>query len=79
MSRIAQIRVEFMTGTHGRPQSVTIDLGAMLRHCRRERVEDVVEDLTLLCEDVLAGRRRQPPGTTPVTGHRLCQERTPWS
>jgi hypothetical protein len=35
-----------------------IGLEVMRRHCRRERVEDLLEDLALLCEDVQA--RRHP-------------------
>jgi hypothetical protein len=40
-----------------------IDLDAMRRHCRSERVEDLLEDLTLLCEDVEA--RRHPETADP--------------
>jgi hypothetical protein len=35
-----------------------VGLEVMRRHCRRERVEDLLEDLALLCEDVEA--RRHP-------------------
>jgi hypothetical protein len=39
-----------------------IDLPAMQQHCRPERVQDLLEDLDLLCEDVDAGRRPEDKG-----------------
>lgn len=31
-------------------------------HCRPERVEDLLDDLVLLCEDVVGGRRPEDRG-----------------
>ena len=59
--RILAITVCYETDAPGRPEQTMVDLEAMLRHCRPERVEDLLEDLTLLCEDVVA--RRQPEGS----------------
>ena len=39
-------------------RSAAIDLEALRRHCRRERVEDLLDDLQVLCEDVQAARDR---------------------
>jgi hypothetical protein len=33
-----------------------VTLPAMIKHCRKERVEDLLEDLTLICEDVESAR-----------------------
>ena len=54
-SRVTFISVGWTTRS-GRVR--VIDLEVMRRHCRRERVEDLLEDLALLCEDVQA--RRHP-------------------
>ena len=43
-------------------QEVTISLEAMRQHCRPERVEEVLDDLAMLCEDVLAGWGHGEPG-----------------
>ena len=40
------------------PRSAAIDLEALRRHCRRERVDDLLDDLQVLCEDVQAARDR---------------------
>jgi len=36
-------------------KKVVVDLDAMRAHCRAERVEDLLDDLVMLCEDVLTG------------------------
>ena len=62
MGRIARISVDYLTETPEGPQQTTVDLAAMLRHCRPERVEDLLEDLVMLCEDVHAGRQPEDSG-----------------
>jgi hypothetical protein len=37
-------------------RSVAIDLETLRRHCRPERVEDLLDDLQILCEDVQDAR-----------------------
>lgn len=70
-------------------QEVTIDFDSMRAHCRPERVGDLLDDLTVLCEDVLAGRHPEDPGRPPLTpsegrrdrrrGHcRADRGRVPW-
>ena len=59
-SRITFISVGWTTPS-GRVK--VIDLDAMRKHCRSERVEDLLEDLALLCEDVEA--RRHPETADP--------------
>ncbi len=60
--RILAITVCYETDTPRGPEQTMVDLEAMLRHCRPERVEDLLEDLTLLCEDVVARRQPEGPG-----------------
>jgi hypothetical protein len=38
-------------------QRALVTLPAMIKHCRKERVEDLLEDLTLICEDVQSARQ----------------------
>ena len=59
---VADISVDYLTETPEGPQRVTVKLAAMIQHCRPERVQDLVEDVALLAEDVLAGRRPEESG-----------------
>jgi hypothetical protein len=55
--RVVAIQVDYLTETPEGPQRTVVDLAAMLRHCGPERVDDLLDDLTMLCEDVqTAGR-----------------------
>jgi hypothetical protein len=60
--RIVAITVAYADGSPDDP--TLIDLAQMQAHCRAERVDDLIEDLTLLCQDVQAGW--QPEGSGPV-------------
>jgi hypothetical protein len=59
---IVDVRVDFVIEEPRGPRRTTVDLAAMVRCCRPERVEELLEDLTLLCEEVQAGRRPEDPG-----------------
>jgi hypothetical protein len=54
--RIVQISIDYLIETPEGPQRETVDLASMVQHCRRERVEDLLDDATMLCEDALATR-----------------------
>ena len=60
--RIDNVVVSWITETSDGPRSRAIDLESFRRHCRRERVEDLLDDLQLLCEDVLARRNPEDSG-----------------
>jgi hypothetical protein len=60
--QIVDIQVEYLIETPDGPRHVTIDLESLRAHCRPERVEDLVEDLLMLCEDVQARRRTEDQG-----------------
>jgi hypothetical protein len=60
--QVVAVQVEYLIETSDGPQRVTVNLESMRVHCRPERVEDLVEDLLMLCEDVQAGRRPEDPG-----------------
>jgi hypothetical protein len=57
MGRIVEISVDYLIETPEGQQQTTVGLAAMHRHCRPERIEDLLDDLTVICEDVLAGSR----------------------
>ena len=61
--RIVHVQVEYEAETG---QRTTVDLAAMTRHCRPERVSDLLDDLVVLAEDVLAMRRPDDPGRPPL-------------
>lgn len=53
---IGNVIVSWTVETPDGPRSAAIDLAAMRQHCRPERVEDLLDDLQLLCEDVQDAR-----------------------
>jgi hypothetical protein len=59
---VVGVQVEYLIETPEGARHVTIDLESIRAHCRPERVEDLVDDLLLLCEDVQARRRPDDPG-----------------
>jgi hypothetical protein len=50
-------RVQIGITTHDGERKL-VTLPAIRKHCRKERVEDLLEDLTLICEDVESARER---------------------
>lgn len=59
--RIIAVTVCYEVDTPEGPQQTTVDLEAMRTHCRAERLDDLTDDLVVLCEDVLAGLRPDDP------------------
>ena len=63
--RVAYVSVGWTTETPDGPQTTVISIESMQKHCRAERVADLIDDLTLLCQDVQdgwdAGERRSAP------------------
>jgi hypothetical protein len=60
MAEITRIVVQF-EAEDGASRRITLD--EMRRHCRPERVEDLLDDLVVLCEDVID--ERQPGDRAP--------------
>ena len=56
--RITRISVTYTVHTGTGPRHTFHSLEAMRQHARPERVDELVEDLTLICEDLLARRPR---------------------
>lgn len=52
MLRITRIEVGYTVDTGEGPLDSTISLADFQWHCRRERVDDLIDDLVVLCEDV---------------------------
>jgi hypothetical protein len=60
--QVVDVQVECLIETTDGPQRVKINLESMRSHCRPERVDDLVDDLLILCDDVQARRRPQDAG-----------------
>jgi hypothetical protein len=57
LRRITSVSVGCITDTEDGPAETTISLADIVRCCRHERVEDLLDDLAMLCEDVEARGR----------------------
>jgi hypothetical protein len=60
VGRIVAITVAYEDG--GPEDPTLIGLADMREHCRAERIEDLLDDLLILCEDVQAGRQPESYG-----------------
>jgi hypothetical protein len=60
--QVVDVQVEYLIQTSDGSQRVSVNLESMRTHCRPERVDDLVDDLLLLCEDVQARRWPLDPG-----------------
>jgi hypothetical protein len=58
--KVVSITIGWTVDTDDGPSTSVISLGELERHCRRERVDDLVDDLVVLCEDVQDAR--EAPG-----------------
>jgi hypothetical protein len=57
--KIENVVIGWTIETPDGQRSAAIDLETLRRHCRRERVEDLLDDLQMLCEDVQNARDQQ--------------------
>jgi hypothetical protein len=55
-ARIENVVVGWTIDTPDGPRHAAIDLASMRRHARSERVEDLLDDLAVICEDVTRAR-----------------------
>jgi hypothetical protein len=65
--KIERVQVGYTVETGDGPERKAVTLGALRRHCRTERVADLIEDLELLCQDVETGRRPDDQGRPPLS------------
>jgi hypothetical protein len=56
---IERVVVGYTIDASNGPERKAVMLGALRKHCRAERVDDLLDDLVMLVEDVEAARR--PP------------------
>jgi hypothetical protein len=69
-SQVVGVQVEYLIEASDGPQRMTVDLESMRTNCRPERVDDLVDDLLMLCEDVQARRWPEEPGRSSLTLNR---------
>jgi hypothetical protein len=73
--KITRVAVTYTVDTPGGPRRTFHELAHMRRHVRPERLGELLDDLTVICEDLLAAREPRPasgPATmrgrrTPIT------------
>jgi hypothetical protein len=56
MGKIASVQVVYEIDGENGVEAKSISLTAMRKHCRPERVEDLLDDLAVLCSDVQEAR-----------------------
>ena len=66
MGKIAKLEVVYEIDGGNGVEAKSISLTAMRKHARPERVEDLLEDLELICEDVQAARDAAESGRLRV-------------
>jgi hypothetical protein len=54
--QVVGVQVEYLIENSDGPQRVMVNLESIRTHCRPERVDDLIDDLVLLCQDVRAKR-----------------------
>jgi hypothetical protein len=59
--RIVAVTVAYESDAPADLQPVLVGLADMRKHCRAERVDDLLDDLLMLCEDIQAGRLTPGP------------------
>jgi hypothetical protein len=57
VGRIVALSISYTAETGDGMQQATVDLETMVRYCRPERVEDLLDDLAVIFEDIRAGAR----------------------
>jgi hypothetical protein len=72
--KITRISVTYTVNTGAGPRHTFHTLAAMRKHARPERVQELLDDLALICEELLA-RRPQPATGLPSNVVRLPFDR----
>ena len=70
---IVHISVGWVVEISDGPKRTIVDLAAMRQHCRPERLEELLADLTLICQDAQAA---QDPEGVPMPVRRLAASRS---
>ncbi len=66
MLHIDRVEVGYTIDTDDGPQHKLVTLPALREHCRSERIDDLLDDLTVLIEDVEDARDAGEPGRLRV-------------
>lgn len=68
MLHIDRVEVGYTVETDNGPERKLVTLSNLQKHCRPERVDDLVDDLTVLIEDVEDARDAGAAGRLRVIG-----------
>ena len=60
--QVVRVLIECLMETSDGQRRMRVNLESIRAYCRPERVEDLIDDLLMLCEDVQAGRRQEDAG-----------------
>jgi hypothetical protein len=58
--KVTRVAVTYTVDTPGGPRHTFHGLAHMRRHVRPERLSELLDDLTVICEDLLAARESSP-------------------
>jgi hypothetical protein len=68
LGKITRVAVTYTVDTTDGPRHTFHGLAHMRRHIRPERLEELLDDLTVICEDLLAAREPARPTAWPRCG-----------
>jgi len=71
--KITRVAVTYTVDTPGGPRDTVHELAHMRRHARPDRLSELLDDLTLICEDLLAVAGPGPAGGPDSAGERGAQ------
>ena len=76
--RITRVAVTYTVDSPGGPRDTVHELAHMRRHARPERLSELLDDLAVICEDLLAAREPGPASlaTTRERGAPMTSEQT---
>ena len=64
--RIAHLSVGWAVDTSSGAQQTTVDLATMRRHCHTRWMEELLDDLVMICQEVQAGKETEGAKNGPV-------------
>jgi hypothetical protein len=68
--KITRVAVTYTVDAPGGPRHTFHGLAHMRQHIRPERLGELLDDLTVICEDLLAARERAPSASSAALPQR---------